>query len=262
MAQARRRRGTRVERSSQLRAIVDDQLIAMGRSPEQIAGRLELIEGRRVISHESIYRYIYSPAGRRQKLFRYLWRAKSRRGWRARKGLSRPKIPFRVPIQNRPASINTRRQFGHWEADLMAFTKLAHQIVVCVERKSRLLCAAPQHGKAAATTKRTLQRLWRPLPSKACRSITFDNGGEFSLHHQLGCKTFFCDARSPWQKGAIENAVGRLRHDLPRRTNLDTLTAQDLDDLIALYNDTPRKCLGFRTPLEAFAINSGLALET
>jgi IS30 family transposase len=53
-----------------------------------------------------------------------------------------------------------------------------------------------------------------------------------------------------------------MRHDLPRRTNLDTLTPQDLDDLIALYNDTPRKCLAFKTPLEAFALNSGLALET
>jgi IS30 family transposase len=261
MARARRWRGTKIERSSQLRATVDDQLIAMGRSPEQIAGRLELEQGKPVISHESIYRYIYSPLGRRQKLHRTLCRAKARRGRRARTGERRPLIPHRVSIHQRPPSVTARRRFGHWEGDLMAFRSPTQPLLVCVERKSRLLRATRQDGKTAATTTRSLKRLLDPLARKARRSLTFDNGGEFAQHHRLGCKTYFCDPHSPWQKGAVENAIGRLRRDLPRSTNLALYSEEDLHDLIALYNDTPRKCLGYRTPLEAFALNSGVALE-
>jgi IS30 family transposase len=261
MAGARRRRGTKIGRSSQLRETVDDQLLAMGRSPEQIAGRLEREQGKPVISHESIYRYIYSPLGRRQKLHRTLCRAKARRGRRPRQGERRPLIPFRVSIHVRPQSVTRRRRFGHWEGDLMAFRSPARPLVVCVERKSRLLLATGQDGKTAQTTKRSLKRLLGRLAPKARRSLTFDNGGEFARHHQLGCKTYFCDPHSPWQKGGVENAIGRLRRDLPRATDLTHYSQQDLDDLIALYNDTPRKCLGYRTPLEAFALNSGVALE-
>ena len=261
MAGARRWRGTKIERSSRLRATVDDQLIAMGRSPEQIAGRLEREQGKPVISHESIYRYIYSPFGRRQKLHRSLCRAKARRGRRPRQGERRPLIPFRVSIHDRPKSVSQRRRFGHWEGDLMAFRSPARPLVVCVERKSRLLLATRQDGKTAKTTRRSLQSLLGRLTPKARRSLTIDNGGEFARHHQLGCKTYFCDPHSPWQKGAVENAIGRLRRDLPRGANLAHYSQQDIDDLIALYNDTPRKCLGYRTPLEAFALNSGVALE-
>ena len=262
MADARQWRGTKIARSSRLRAIVDDQLIAMGRSPEQIAGRLEREQGKPVISHESIYRYIYSPLGRRQKLHRTLCRAKARRGRRPRQGERRPLIPFRVSIHDRPKSVSQRRRFGHWEGDLMAFRSPAWPLVVCVERKSRLLLATRQAGKTAKTTTHSLKRLLGRLTPKARRSLTIDNGGEFARHHQLGCKTYFCDPHSPWQKGAVENAIGRLRRDLPRGTDLAHYSQQDLDDLIALHNDTPRKCLGFRTPLEAFALNSGVALET
>jgi transposase, IS30 family len=261
LASARRWRGTKIERSSRLRAIVDDQLIAMGRSPEQIAGRLEREQGKPAISHESIYRYIYSPLGRRQKLHRTLCRAKARRGRRPRQGERRPLIPFRVSIHDRPKSVTQRRRFGHWEGDLMAFRSPARPLVVCVERKSRLLLARRQAGKTAKTTKHSLKRLLGRLAPKARRSLTIDNGGEFARHHQLGCKTYFCDPHSPWQKGAVENAIGRLRRDLPRSTDLSHYSQLDLDDLIALYNDTPRKCLGYRTPLESFALNSGVALE-
>jgi hypothetical protein len=89
----------------------------------------------------------------------------------------------------------------------MAFRSPARPLVVCVERKSRLLLATGQDGKTAKTTKRSLKRLLGRLAPKARRSLTFDNGGEFARHHQLGCKTYFCDPHSPWQKGAVEKAV-------------------------------------------------------
>jgi len=84
--------------------------------------------------------------------------------------------------------------------------------------------------------------------------MTFDNGTEFALHHRLGSslgvKTFFCDPYAPWQKGGIENAIGRMRRKLPRKTDLQNLPTETLRQYVEQYNDTPRKCLGFFTPNE------------
>ena len=74
-------------------------------------------------------------------------------------------------------------------------------------------------------------------------------------------QTFFCDPHSPWQRGSIENANGLLRRDLPRKTSLQGCTDVDIDDIVWCLNSTPRKCLGYRTPIEAFAANLGVALE-
>src|SRR3546814_3135763 len=92
--------------------------------------------------------------------------------------------------------------------------------------------------------------------SDVCSSDLFDNGTEFNRYQriasQLGLNAYFCDPRAPWQKGGVENAIGRLRRNLPRKTNLDNLSAKAIDAIIANYNNTPRKCLGFLTPAETF----------
>jgi IS30 family transposase len=257
-----RKRKSKIERSSSLREIVHEQLISMGRSPEQIAGRLKLEQGEPVISHESIYRFIYSYEGRKEKLHRYLPQAKSKRGRRARKG-NGSFIPNRVSIHERPAIINDRSKFGHWEGDLMAFSRPGQNNVVLAERKCRFVLAARQSDKTAATTTASLNKLLRGLPEQAKRSITFDNGGEFVGHAALGMQAYFCDPHSPWQKGGVENAIGRLRRELPRATSKADYSQADFDDIIAAYNDTPRKCLGFKTPAEAILaeINSRVALD-
>src|SRR3546814_4540461 len=88
----------------------------------------------------------------------------------------------------------------------------------------------PQDRKADRTA-RHLAAMLQPLPSSLRRSIAFDNGSEFARHHQLSeqvdIQTFFCDVRSPWQKGGVENAIGRIRRSLPRNANLDQLPQQD-----------------------------------
>jgi IS30 family transposase len=103
------------------------------------------------------------------------------------------------------------------------------------------------------------------LPARARRTITHDNGGEFARHEAvtdaISLQAYFCDPHSPWQRGSIENANGRLRRDLPRKTSLADYTDADIDDVIWNLNATPRKCLGYRTPIEAFAANLGVALE-
>jgi IS30 family transposase len=105
------------------------------------------------------------------------------------------------------------------------------------------------------------------MPPPLRKTLTLDNGTEFALHYQLtdqlGLETYFCDIRSPWQKGGIENAIGRLRRLLPRKTKLADVSSQQIARIVRAYNNTPRKCLDFRTPAEAFsALKSTVALQT
>ena len=92
-----------------------------------------------------------------------------------------------------------------------------------------------------------------PLPLEFRQTVTFDNGTEFARHYELhawGIETFFCDTYSPWQKGGVENAIGRMRWFLPRKTNLASLSQREFTRLLRVYNNTPRKCLDYRTPAE------------
>ena len=124
------------------------------------------------------------------------------------------------------------------------------------ERHTRLTLALRHDSLKAEPVATALIALLAPLPKPLRRSITFDNGTEFNRHQriasQLGLDTFFCDSHASWQKGGVENVIGRLRKNLPRKTDLDSLPADGLDAILACHNNTPRKCLGFRTPAEAF----------
>jgi hypothetical protein len=102
---------------------------------------------------------------------------------------------------------------------------------------------------------RHLIRLFTPMPPQLRQTVTFDNGSEFAGHgrlHKLAIDTYFCDPYSPWQKGSVENAIGRLRRFLPRKTDLASLPDKHFKALVSAYNNTPRKCLDFKTPAEAF----------
>ena len=101
-----------------------------------------------------------------------------------------------------------------------------------------------------------MARVLAPLPPEWRQTVTFDNGTEFARHHQLhdlGIETFFCDTHSPWQKGGVENTIGRMRSILPRKTNLSGLSEDRFVQLVQAYNNTPRKCLGYRTPADIFS---------
>jgi IS30 family transposase len=257
-ARARRWHGSRLERDDALRDLVLDRL-TRGWSPEQVSGWLERQKTGPTISHETIYRFIYAQLVRTNDgaWRRYLPRAKFKRGWRARKGGSPASfIKARVSIAKRPRSVRYRRSPGHWEADLMLFSAYDQAILVAHERKSRLLILARQPSRAAQPTEQQLRAWLQTLPESLRRTITFDNGTEFAQHYrlteQLGIKTFFCDPHSPWQKGGIENAIGRMRRPLPRKTDLATIDEDTLNACVAAYNNTPRKCLGFKSPAEVF----------
>ena len=171
----------------------------------------------------------------------------------------------RVSIHDRPAVVETRTRSGDWEADLMSFSKPGQFLLVVQERRSRRALLMRQKARTAQSVADNLSALLQALPARVCQSITFDNGTEFSKHYLLsrrfGIQTWFCDTHSPWQKGGIENAIGRLRRLLPRNTDLDALPAHRLALCLQRYNDTPRKCLGFKTPNEVF-LEHTVALQT
>jgi len=255
-AWARRWRGSRMERQPELRDHVLDRL-AMGWSPEQISGRLTQQKSSMRISHETIYRFIYDQI-RRTKDYswrRLLPRGKSKRGWRRRRHRPIECIKDRVSIRERPAHVKRRKQFGHWEADLLHPRKSGATVLVAEERASRFTLLSKLPGKHAQPVADQLKAWFADMQPPLRRTLTQDNGTEFFLHHQLheqGVKTYFCDPHSPWQKGGVENMNGRIRRYIPLGTDPDSFTNEDLQALADRLNNTPRKCLGFRTPAEAF----------
>ncbi len=229
-----------------------------GWSPEQVAGRMAREVGARVISHETIYRFIYAQIARTKDYAwrRFLPRGKSKRGRRGRGGGSSASfIAHRRPLSERPEEVDDRRTPGHWEADLMLFSKYGQAVLTLHERHSRLLIAVRPPGKASEPIAKAMRDILAALPPPWRQTVTFDNGTEFARHyelHALDIQTFFCDTYSPWQKGGVENAIGRMRRTLPRKTDLAILPEDRFVELVLAYNNTPRKCLDFQTPAELF----------
>jgi transposase, IS30 family len=257
-AKARRWRGSKLLRKPELQAVVLERL-RRGWSPQQVAGRLKREHGRSVVSHETIYRFIAAQIARtKDYAWRlYLPRGKTKRGWRGRKGGSAAEhIKDRVSIALRPTAAADRAAPGHWEADLMLFRTYGQAVLALHERSSRALAILRQPNKRSEAVAHAIEALLSSLPSQLRQTITFDNGTEFAQHSRLrqtlDILTFFCDPHAPWQKGGIENAIGRLRRRLPRKTDLATLSPRHFRHLAQLYNHTPRKCLDFQTPAEVF----------
>ncbi|MCF6343552.1 MAG: IS30 family transposase [Devosiaceae bacterium] len=258
MAWARRWTGSKMERQPDLRLAVLNRL-AMGWSPEQVAGRLALEHNKQVISHESIYRFIYAQIRRTNDTAwrNFLPRAKFKRGFRGRRGYAPSKYnKNRTNISERPTLVEMRKQAGHWEVDLMVFGNLKANLLVAQEMVSRFIYVAKQPDKKSARVAAKLRSWFAPLPPSMRQTLTQDNGTEFAKHHildkSLGMRTFFCDPHSPWQKGGIENTNGRLRRFIPKKTKPEEISHQAIKQITNNYNNTPRKCLAYKTPEEVF----------
>ena len=257
-------------RQPDLQAYVRTRL-AMGWSPTQIAGRLTLEPSNMQISHEAIYRFIYHRVAIKDNSWhRLLPRAKYYRGRRLKPG-GRPSKTFKhyVSIDERPDNIAKRQSPGHWEADLMAFKQNKQVMLIAQERLSRKIYATRQPNKGAEAVRIALSQTLKILPETMRQTITYDNGTEFARHHEInrdvGTKSYFCHTHSPWQKGRIENAIGRLRRSLPSKTDINALPESEIKRFINAYNNTPRKCLGYLTPNEVFdkhVTSSTVALQT
>jgi IS30 family transposase len=225
-------------------------------SPEEIEGRLPIDFPGYSITDETIYRYIYKRWVKRLKFWRYLTlRRKKRmkhRGCRPRRD---SKIPNARGIDRRPKIINERKTIGHWESDNMEGIKTDKTAVsVTVERSLRLAHLTKVAGKKSDSKTMAVTTRLQKYPRKLRKTITLDNGSENTYHQiikiNLNMNVYFCHAYHSWEKGTVENTIGRLRRYLPKGKSLDHLTDEKLKQIEEEMNNTPRKCLGFLTPYE------------
>lgn len=251
-AKGRKRRY--VEKLPEVKAYIDKSL-KEGWSPEQIAGRMPQ-DIKRYVNYESIYQYIYSAEGQRQDL-RFLLRCRhsNRRTKRGRKAY-RGKIPGRIDIDLRPASVEDRVVFGHWEGDSMLFRKQTQILATQVERKSRFMVVLEPGKKTANARRVCMVDYFLPLPASARRSMTVDNGPEFSEHklftESVKMPVYFAKPYAAYQRGTNENSNGLLRWYLHRSTDIHGLGTDAIKAIVYRINNRPRKCLGFMKPAEVF----------
>lgn len=230
--------------------------LTLGWSPEQIEGRITRDVGY-YLNYESIYQYIYSLSGRKQKLRQYLRRAhRIRRKQRGRKH-HKGKIPNRVDIVLRPKEVE-QLSFGHWEGDTMYYRGHRQTLATHLERRTgKILVARPSDKSALARSQSMIGKL-SPLPQEARKTMTLDNGLENSDHEritqQTGTQIYFAKPYASYQRGRNENGNSLIRWYLPKTINLDDFTEQQINAIIELINNRPRKRLGFLTPNEVFEI--------
>lgn len=160
-------------------------------------------------------------------------------------------IPDRVGIECRPLPILLRKEYGHGETDLMEGIRSDKKVVsVTVERKTRYSKLSLLERKTARAKAKAVRK---DLKYLSLKTMTTDNGVENTNHRNWRLKTYFTAPYHSWEKGTVENTIGRLRRYLPKHTSLSTLTKEDLRYIEWEMNSTPRKCLNFLTPKEALA---------
>jgi IS30 family transposase len=254
---ARRPRATKLELCPELRELVIERL-GQDHSPQQISGWLRLahLDNEQMqISHETIYRALYVQArgSLARELTRHLRTRRQKRYARAHsnRGQGLGRIAEMVMISERPPEVSDRAVPGHWEGDLLMGTRDS-AIATLVERQTRYcqLVALPEGTNAEPVC----EALKATLPAQLRRSLTWDQGKEMAEHRRFsvetGVEVYFCDPRSPWQRGSNENTNGLLRQYFPKGKSLAGVTQAELDEVARKLNGRPRQTLGFRTPAE------------
>src|SRR5215213_5860656 len=204
--------------------------------------------------YEAVYRGLIVPVDRQSLRTGRIYRHRRGRG-RTRDGALKQSTDMKS-IHQRSSSVASRRQAGHWEGDLLVGAGQRSAIATLVERKFRLTILVPvPRGRSAQSVGDALIGAFTKLPTRLRRTLTWDQGNEM-FHHQriekhTGLNIYFADPHSPWQRGANENINGLLRQYLPKGTDLNAWTAEQLQSIAAELNDRPRLCLGDRTPQKA-----------
>lgn len=239
-----------------------------GWSPEQISGRLWHDHPgipRMRVSHETIYRTIYTDEKFANALIACLRQRRPRRRKRGDRRPTRPLIPNRIGIEARPAEVDALTRYGDWEGDLVLGANQQGAILTLVERKSLFLCAHKLLSRHAAGAAQAVIAVLEKLPRTWRKTITFDNGSEFARHEQmtqaLGAAVYFAHPYAAYERGRNENTNGLLRQYFPKSSNFSLITQRQLKQCVDELNNRPRKKLDYRTPLEVL-LQHTVALAT
>lgn len=257
--QARRPKPCLLARNKRLKRTVADKL-ALQWSPQQIAGWLKAEfedDPNMQVSHETIYRSLFIQARgvlKKELVSHLRTRRMMRRSKKATtKGQPRGQIIDAVSISKRPPEVEDRAVPGHWEGDLITGSKNSH-IATLVERHSRFVKLVRVNGKDTTSVVNALVREVQRLPEGLMSSLTWDRGMELANHRMFSMETgvdvFFCDPRSPWQRGTNENTNGLLRQYYPKGTDLSVYSQAQLDAVALRLNTRPRKTLDYKTPAD------------
>jgi IS30 family transposase len=231
-------------------------------SPQQIAGWLKIEypnDENNHVSHETIYCSLFVQARGvlKKELQQYL---RSQRAIRRSKHASLKRdglgqITNAVSIRERPASVEDRAVPGHWEGDLIAGSNNSY-IATLVERHTRYVMLAKIKNKDTESVVSALIKQSKKLPDELYKSLTWDRGKELADHERFTLETdinvYFCDPRSPWQRGSNENTNGLLRQYFPKGTDLSVHSQTKLNAVARQLNERPRKTLEFETPAQRF----------
>ena len=260
-AGARRPKRCKLANNGWLRRVVARQL-RLSWSPEQIAGWLKRAHPGQeayLVSHETIYRSLFVQARGvlKKELIQHLRSQRTMRRSRhgTGKGDGRGQVKDMISIRERPASVEDRAVPGHWEGDLLSGSKNSY-IATLVERHTRYVMLAKVANKDTQTVVSALIKQAKKLPSELYKSLTWDRGKELADHRRFSLATdidvYFCDPRSPWQRGSNENTNRLLRQYFAKGTNLSVHSQAHLNKVARQLNERPRKTLGFETPAERF----------
>ncbi|WP_456438497.1 IS30 family transposase [Psychroserpens sp.] len=228
-------------------------------TPEQISGRIKDDYPNNPImsiSHESIYRYIYShpQASINKKLIKLLVRKKTRRRPPKKKRGTGSKILNQVSIDIRPKHIDLREEIGHWEGDLMIGKNHKSAIGTIVERKSRFTIIVKLESKKADEVAKMFSKKLNQLQPIFKKTMTYDNGIEMARHEKItqntGMKIYFAHPYSSWERGTNENTNGLIRRYLPKGTDFNKIDEKTLMIIQQKLNNRPRKIIGYKTPKE------------
>ena len=230
-------------------------------SPEQIAGWLRRTypdNESMQVSHETIYKslFIQTRGILKRELQKHLRSGRKFRQSRSgNRGRNRGQIIDGVSIRERPAEVEDRALPGHWEGDLISGSNNSH-IATVVERATRFTVLVKVSGKDTKSVVTALTAQMKKLPKIVQQTLTWDRGMELADHKGFSLATdidvYFCDPRSPWQRGTNENTNGLLRQYFPKGTDLSGYTQADLNRIAGRLNDRPRKTLDFHSPVERF----------
>lgn len=238
-------------------------------SPEEITGRLKSDYPKNKtmrVSVQCIYQWLYRNAEEGGYLFNHLRRHHKKRKKQRKYGTLRGLIANRVGIAERPAIVEKRHRIGDWEGDTMEGKKGTEHIATHVDRSSRYLIASKLRDKKAETMADRTIKLFHKIPREFRKTLTLDNGKEFSefkrIEKNTGLDIYFSDPYSPWQRGTNENTNGLLRQYLPKGSDLRLISDEQLALVVKKLNNRPRKCLNYRTPHEVFFGSLNGALGT